>query len=399
MVELKKAAAVEEPKFVRIKHWVPKDKVQGNLSKSKIYTINKLELNPEKGYTYCCLKEGVNIIVSQTMSCVYLSYIVNGWVFCDENGTSVPNPYASTNTVSSSEISVKDAVSKSLKEISNKGGLGGMSSFGYIDTKGQVNRWASKPCIADLDNMRSPKVVFSWYKTAENGEASREFLYWLTCKESPWASIVPTQDKFKDKFPKEIFDFDFRHDYGFVFPNIDVIPANALANFLIASRLPWEYPQKASLWYDLSMDGCDPTAAYFFLGMYEGTKEKDAFTLTTNEGGHWPLCYSYAHKDVLENFCKGKFCHTSKPLTKGGKYRPCNVLWYSWGEKQPTAYGYDNVDSKDNYVKFFEATYKDTLKEGKEGKSTFVNNTKRISYETLKELINLETKRIKGHAG
>jgi len=89
----------------------------------------------------------------------------------------------------------------------------------------------------------------------EYGDDSKDFVEFLVGPESPWRSSLVPFLVFKD--PKKIFD-----DRGFIFGNLSEINFLVLKNFLIATRMCMEFPNKFQVMKTLISKGVSRFDSY-----------------------------------------------------------------------------------------------------------------------------------------
>lgn len=199
--------------------------------------------------------------------------------------------------------------------------------------------YAEHPCHAFMKNLVDCRVAFSRFVHSDADQkmsrATKAYFQWITGSESPWREVFGlgmSEDR-----PE--FNPKFWYKYGFLFDKMDVVPANLLHNFLVATRTQKEWPVFVKHWYKMVQAGCSPAAALFFEPMFSGGE-------CGNERQNWrhtnkydfPLDHATCTETYLKNFCAGKTPRLGKPFneckvhlsaTWQVQYTPVNAIWGS----------------------------------------------------------------------
>ncbi len=188
----------------------------------------------------------------------------------------------------------------------------------YISTKKY-----GRPCYADMDfvNVNSEYVnLYSLVKaggnTKKEGEQLVEFLQFICGDDSPWAKYIGDIEIFAPE--------DKDHGKSCIIKVEDVMnkSSQALVNFLIATRIPYEYEGKFLTYLRLKEKKPDvPLSWHLFFAsqFYEsgGTLKK------TGAPGHFPFD---TWVDPV-SLCNGDPTVRKETLRDGASYRACNVMW------------------------------------------------------------------------
>lgn len=98
-------------------------------------------------------------------------------------------------------------------------------------------------------------------------EATEAYFNWLTGPTSPWRSLLD-QHNSGSVNGHLIHNNKFRFKHGFVFDKLDSTPNNLIMNFLIASRVPKEWPMNLLRWYEAVQLGIDPAIALLMVSCF-----------------------------------------------------------------------------------------------------------------------------------
>lgn len=243
------------------------------------------------------------------------------------------------------QLCIDKLVSESKKEVSAQFGTGADNArYGGVSSKGRVyhHKFA---CHAYMNGMlqqqgnQRPVVVYSQYvhpaKSHKMEETTIRFFDWITGQSytmSPWAAVLQGCSEEAYKF----MDGN-AFSYGFVFDNLDTVPANYLHNFLVASRMPKEWPSLIKMWQRFIDAGVDPALAMFFSAVFQERQTYKSGVYTPL--GHyymsgmnhydWPLDHATCGEDYLLNFMHGRV-DTSvlcPPWAVADRYIPVNRIW------------------------------------------------------------------------
>ena len=158
-------------------------------------------------------------------------------------------------------------------------------------------------------------------------EAAKAFHTWL-CTESPWAKtgIVPAD-----------YDVDFMFNHGFIFTKLHTVPANLLHNFLVASRIPVEWPYFCLGWYELVTEhGINPVLALVSLDLFRPYNSEYKSWVNANSQISYPMDNKYdwpfdivtASEEYLLNLLQAKTPGLSeRKFFPSAHTSPVNILW------------------------------------------------------------------------
>src|ERR1700675_368550 len=204
-----------------------------------------------------------------------------------------------------------------------------MFTFGYIDHLGRNHRhrWDCYAPFGDKKWLKRPIAIWAVFHHPKQDKImelkTRTYLEWLISKEiSPWRSMLPI------KYNKQFWNVDFIYDHGLLISNLDT-PANLLVNFLIATRLPYEYVSKLDRWWDLVGQGVHPSIAYVYVHLFDFFGREKNFKIKPWNDGHVAIDGLDINQDNFDRFVLGKpykenFIHPFKIV---GGYLPCNIVW------------------------------------------------------------------------
>lgn len=290
---------------------------------------------------------------------------------------------------------MKDArVSNSWYPFKNKNGsTGGQNVLtGAIQTTGAKHAPRTYPCHRPINGFTNSAVLWSAFGWRCEEKAANWFFDWLI-QDSPWfkTGIVPTN--LEDKF---------MFSEGFVFENLDKVPANLLHNFLIATRMPAEWPGYIDQWYKLVTEhGIEPAFAFLFLTVFQAVNsdgscyrtpfdEGSESMLATTDKYDWPLDMARATEEYVYNFCSGATPGLSKTMfSPTAQTAPVNTLWGKLSDT-PGYKGRYTTILKDLYYDKF-TSERTTKQTGLFGAST---DTKVFTPKALLDIIKLEQERL-----
>lgn len=269
------------------------------------------------------------------------------------------------------------------------GGTGGDNGkYGVYDDTGL--RYHQHPCHAMVKYAKNPVVLFNRYVRREYIEdANREFFDFLISPQSPWRDfkgksishtsiedlspnkngLLTAQSALSDQATKE-----WIYQNGWVWSDLSS-PSNLQHSFLVASRMPAEWPKEINLWHERckSLVTKDMTpvqksrmqALVFAMntvfverhlppkqGNYVPGDGLGIFQLTKVVKYDWPLDTNSATEEYVKNFCNGRVVGTLRPpFEKDVQYKPVNILWGDTG----------HYDTKDSYPRQLYDLYHDAL--------------------------------------
>lgn len=165
----------------------------------------------------------------------------------------------------------------------------------------------------------------------EAKEATSAYFSWILGPRSPWRALVYN--------PSFLFgDQKFIREYGFVFQNLSVLPANQLMNFLVATRMPKEWPSIIKAWYGLVQEGFDERMAFVFLSLFYLEINKTEYTPITSCRYDWPLDVPSRTEAYVRNFLNGEFSYLTSGFNTKSSYGPINELWGKWTPQDTALY-------------------------------------------------------------
>lgn len=208
------------------------------------------------------------------------------------------------------------------------GGTGGHNVVtGCINDSGE-SIVKSYPCHRPINSFVNAKTLWSLFGYRTSPEIGRFYFDWLVNR-SPWSKtgIIPKLDK------------EFMYETGFVFTDLDKVPANLLHNFLIASRLAAEWPVFITDWYHLVREyNIDESLAFFMVTVFADSENNISgyksllgssnITYASDNKYDWPLDTYSADDDYIKNFVSGNPVRLSdKMFYPNAMTAPVNILW------------------------------------------------------------------------
>lgn len=273
------------------------------------------------------------------------------------------------------------------------GSTGGQNVLtGHISTAGGKETRAY-PCHRPINSFLHAEVLWSCFGWRCTEKAANWYFDWLI-QDSPWAKTGIVPKGLEDKF---------MFSEGFVFTDLDKTPANLLHNFLIATRMPAEWPGFIDTWYSLvTKDGIDPAFAFLFLTCFQAVNSDGAnYRTSFDEGSEsmlavtdkydWPLDMARATESYVTNFVGGVTEGLSKTFfSPSAQTAPVNTLWGKLSEVK---------EYKGKYVNILASLYKDKFTVDRTASITGYFNKEAVDKkvfkpEALREIIKLEQKRL-----
>ena len=206
--------------------------------------------------------------------------------------------------------------------------------FGFTSTK-EITKYMW-PCHAYLRNAPEKETFSVWSvwckphpKKLDPAIVKDHFDWLVDAKHSPWRSLLKI-DSYGGK--------QFQWDYGFIFQKLSDIPANLLMNFLVATRMPKEWPDSIAAWHRLVTEyKIDPAMAYTALRLFtcligdvigdKGT-ENEQFILNTANYYDWPLDNGTCTEEYVYNFIRGIPGAPEHPFAQSHRsYTSINNIW------------------------------------------------------------------------
>lgn len=232
---------------------------------------------------------------------------------------------------------------KSIKVCGGGGTGGGNAYYGGVSKTGMD--YYTYPCHMYMKHVHmGAEVIYSKFArpdAAKYQKATDAWFDWITGPKSPWAPVFKLGMTFAEK---KFFGPEFWRTHGFIFDRLDKIPSNVLHNFLVASRMPHEWPGMVLAWYEMVQKGVSPEMALalesvWVIGCSENTQTKD-FQMQPTNFYDWPLDVGTANEKYVQNFLlhdmqKDVF---NKPYSESHQYTPVNAIWgrSSTGKKYQT---------------------------------------------------------------
>ena len=188
------------------------------------------------------------------------------------------------------------------------------------------------PCHAYMKDIhQEAQIIWSKWVIPNHStyrDSSRAYFEWITGSQSPWGFALDMGMSFKEG--RKYHNQEFWWDNGFIFDKLDEIPSNVMQNFLVASRMPKEWPQAIKLWYNIAKDGVSPEMA-MVLATNFFTERSDTvnFIAQFEDPYDWPTDAVTGNEDYVRNFLSHRPDNTifNKPYSVSHKYSPVNAIW------------------------------------------------------------------------
>lgn len=221
----------------------------------------------------------------------------------------------------------KDAV----ELLPQSGSTGGRNCFHGV-VVGKVIKYAIHPCHANQRNFPvGAEIVYNHYPTVKAGftKANDDYFDWIAGKNSPWSSAFKLGMSFSDN---SHFTPEFWKETGFIFDRPDKIPSNLLHNFLVASRMPREWPNSIKRWSNLTKAGVSPEMALVATSLYPESYS----AMHKADWYDWPLDVYSGSDDYVRNFLRHDIQKSvlNPPYSKQVAYTPVNAIWGKGGSKE-----------------------------------------------------------------
>lgn len=214
----------------------------------------------------------------------------------------------------------------------DNGGTGGHNAIygGVLEhpQRGKVIGYYEYPCHFNTRNLLGCQVMFSRFvRPAWNGTETytKEWFKWITSPSSPWYTAI-TLGMSEGRYQSRPA---WWYRYGFLFDRLDKVPGNLLQSFLVASRMPKEWPKETKRWLKYVEAGVPPAMAAFFNPMFN---ERSAGYTDQNgpqEGlwshGNWydyPIDHGTCDEDYLKNLATSTLVNLSAPFKDLAKKQP-----------------------------------------------------------------------------
>ncbi len=223
-------------------------------------------------------------------------------------------------------LSKKELVAKAvtkLEELAKLGvrndeGTGGDNArYGALKSDGYVY-YNSYPCHANMKRYPDSVVVYSQFvhHPKIDTEAERAFFDWITGPTSPWKFIAD----------RAYGDRDFQYKFGFIWDDLEH-PANFQHNFLVATRMPKEWPKDIEKWYRWVKTGVSEAVAFFYMTLFVENQNPKGYTVNRSNKYDWPLDVCTAGENYFRNFVAGKVEKLSHNYAKNCLYTPVNRIF------------------------------------------------------------------------
>lgn len=210
------------------------------------------------------------------------------------------------------------------------GGTGGDNAFYGGVSMGKAD-YFEYPCHAMMKDVHGgAEVVWSKWVIPKRDiyeEQSRAYFEWIISKDSPWKIAFEMGMSFSNK---KHFNPEFWWDNGFIFDRLDNIPSNVLHNFLVASRMPKEWPHAICLWYNLVKGGVTPEMALVMSSnFFTDSNNTKNFMNKVNDPYDWPIDACTGNEEYIKNFLNHNQIKKvfRPPYSESHVYYPVNIVW------------------------------------------------------------------------
>lgn len=246
---------------------------------------------------------------------------------------------------------VQEAVSflKKHKNVGNNSDFGTSTAsknarYGVVFKTGVCKELGWYPCHVHMNSGKDASVSFSQImRTTLPGysEETEAYFSWILGKDSPWKECLPKTGYILDGV--DVNSKEFMLEYGFVFWHIDTLPSNVQHQFLVASRMPKEWPDFVKIWHGLVKHGMTETFAFAFVTLWNHHNEsfdsgssaryrdffsRDHVRVTNKNMYDFPLDMFSCDEEYFLNFLNHKMVGTrNKPYAEDPMYKPVNALW------------------------------------------------------------------------
>lgn len=239
----------------------------------------------------------------------------------------------------------------------NLGGTGADNAFyggvSYDSFLKQVNfRAYQYPCHTYMRYLQKPEAVYNRFtrRPTLSAKACRAYFDWIMSDDSPWKNF---KNRLETHLPDDVPEdqkYEWIYNHGWVWSDFSA-PSNLQHSFLVASRMPAEWPRMIGTWYRWQMTGLDKALCFAFLQVfYKHPKGRDKNNRQLWKINHvnqydWPLDICTLGEDSLRDFCNGRMDDSkyNQPYKDGPFYWPVNVLFGPYIND-------DNNDKKYPYV-------------------------------------------------
>ena len=210
---------------------------------------------------------------------------------------------------------------KSTDSIEGVGGTGGDNArYGavVIQDDEPVLMYNAHPCHAYMKQYKNPVILYNQYgrRKSLSDKIHRSYLDWIVSDDGPWRSFGNRSISHVDIF-----------DYGWVWSDLS-FPSNLQQSFLIASRMPAEWPILIKTWYEWVKDGVHPSTAFLFLNLFIPVKgDTKKYQICHLNKYDWPVDICTAGEDYTQNFLHGYVEKLNKPYSVSQDYKPVNRIF------------------------------------------------------------------------
>lgn len=183
-------------------------------------------------------------------------------------------------------------------------------------------------CHNFMRKMKDPVVVFSKFMKPGKAdselrdkmeEPTRTYFNWLVSS-SPWTDFLWRNHEMDTSSA-------YLYENGFIFDKLHETPANYLLSFLVASRMPREWPEKIARWHEWTVAGVDSSVAFFFLSLFYFHATNKTFMPAGSDQYDWPIDPVRYSEKYFRNFLDGKMSGANEPYQKCQAYSGVNAIW------------------------------------------------------------------------
>lgn len=265
------------------------------------------------------------------------------------------------------------------------------------------------PCHGQLHSFKgqpyktTPLSLYSIYvKNRHSEEAVIEAYHsWVTNKsKSPWRQLL-TNYLIPHKLGsgEVINSTEYTYSKGFIFDNLDKMPANLMVNFFIGTRMQSEWPDYINSWHKMVTEyGCDPSLAFVFitlfntlgLGMFrwQTSKHNREVTISAANKYDWPIDMATCDEEYVTNFILGIPVNYNAPFGQTLTYTPVNSLWGN-NKHLVTGHTYAN-----KLKSLYNKQFGEMQTPGVLGFGQLPGTAWTLSYEEVINILKLETERL-----
>lgn len=279
------------------------------------------------------------------------------------------------------------------------GGTGDQENakYGAVCLEGDlVLKSQSYPCHAFMSSFPHPVTVYNklCYRHPVTKEIAEAYFDWIMSDTGPWKEFKGRNISHLPAGLKDARTFIYKH--GWVWKDLKDHPSNLQHNFLVASRMPAEWPERIVRWYDYVEKGIHPGIAFIFLDMFVRQDDKH-FVINRTNTYDWPTDPCTAGEEYVKNFCLGRVERLNKSYFDDVRYTPVNRIFGENLLGRDDKKAYPNVLYRKYSDKF--GLSKEKSKEywtaGRLGWSSYSHFDKwTVSPKEILEIIHLEEERL-----